>query len=580
MKTSPAQVLWRAFKDFYAFSPLKQSIILVLTLIQGLTAGVGILFIIPLLRLIGLDMGGAINAEIAIMANVFSQLSSVDLTLFNILIIYILIVSCFASLRSVLQVMSKQVQQSYIIYRRRDLYQRLLLSRWEFVAEAKTSDMLHNLYSQISSVGYTVNLMFTLVGRVALILVMVCFVLLLSWQIAMLATVFSIGLLALLLPLNNQVHNSGKMTLESSKALVKMLSEQLSSFKMIKSFASEQHHEQELRVVSDKLEHQQIKLAKINSTTQLVTTVGSVVSFSVIFFVALEVFSISLGTLFLLLIIFSRLSVQLSWLQTAYQQILHKLPALEDISRVLQDVDQAKERDHPLMACPELKNYIQVKGVSYQYPKGQQTILENLSFTIDKNQTVGIVGPSGSGKSTLADIIAGLLTPTQGGVYCDTELLDADLRLAWRKGVAYVTQEVYFFHDTIRANVSWVSPGPLTDADVWAALKDAAADEFVTNMPKGLDSIIGDRGMKLSGGERQRLALARALLSKPQVLILDEATSALDDGNEQKIQSVLKRMQGKLTIVIVAHRETTISHVDKRIELGSKRVSQLACTAT
>jgi ATP-binding cassette subfamily C protein len=175
----------------------------------------------------------------------------------------------------------------------------------------------------------------------------------------------------------------------------------------------------------------------------------------------------------------------------------------------------------------------------------------------------------------LADLIAGLLVPDKGAIVCDDTVLEGEQRLAWRERVAYVTQEVYLFHDSVRANLAWVSPKEVSDADLWKILKLAAADDFVAALPHGLDTIIGDRGIRLSGGERQRLALARALLAEPQLLILDEATSALDHDNEQKIQQALKQLQGRLTILIIAHRETAIAHADRRIVLGEKEQHQV-----
>ena len=180
---------------------------------------------------------------------------------------------------------------------------------------------------------------------------------------------------------------------------------------------------------------------------------------------------------------------------------------------------------------------------------------------------MALVGPSGAGKSTVADLIAGLLIPDKGKIYCDSILLEGDQRLAWRRGLAYITQEVFLFHDTVRSNLSWVQP-EASEEELWAMLELAEAAEFVKRLPEGIDTVIGDRGVRLSGGERQRLALARALLSRPQLLILDEATSALDHENEQKIQQALQHMDGKLTIIIIAHRETSIQHVKQRIELN------------
>ncbi len=181
-----------------------------------------------------------------------------------------------------------------------------------------------------------------------------------------------------------------------------------------------------------------------------------------------------------------------------------------------------------------------------------------------------MTGPSGAGKSTLADLIAGLLIPTSGTISCDDISLEGEIRSAWRKNIAYITQEVYLFHDTIRHNLSWVKKD-VSDTTIWKMLESAAAAEFVTRLPQGLDTVIGDRGIRLSGGERQRLALARALLSQPQLLILDEATSALDHENERKIQQALEQLQGKLTIIIIAHRKTSIEHVDHLVELKPQK---------
>ena len=574
----PTRILWRAFKDFYGFAPLKQTVIVGLTLLQSLTAGIGLLFIIPLLQLIGLDKGATSKAGIANAANRLFEQMSIELTLFNILLSYVLIIGSIASLRSFLAVLSSEVQQSYISNLRLQLYRGLLHTRWQFIVDNKMSDFLHSLSSQVSAIGFAAHLMLTFISQIILSLIMVTLVLLLSWQMALLAAACGAVLLLLLLPLNQRIHGSGKSELAGYKGLFQMLSEQLGSLKMIKSFASEDHYAQQLGVLSDTLELQQLRLTKMNAVTQWVTTVGSVIGFSLVFFVSSNVLSISLGTIFLLLVVYSRLMPQLSGLQRTYQQLLHRVPALDDVNGLFQACGQAQEYFNPHTVCPELHHQIQIQGVSFQYNQSVSPVFQDLSFTIAKNQTLALVGPSGAGKSTLADLIAGLLAPDQGHIYCDDVLLSEDLRPAWRRRVAYVTQEVYLFHDTVRANLTWVAPRVLMDDDLWNVLKLTAADDFVAKLPKGLDTIIGDRGIRLSGGERQRIALARALLSQPQLLILDEATSALDQENEQKIQTALERLQGTLTIVIIAHRETTLRHVDKRIDLGASALSAVGPT--
>jgi ATP-binding cassette, subfamily C, bacterial len=561
-------VLWAAFKDFYLFSPAQQSIILALMLTQGITAGVGLLFIIPLLQLVGFDMGGTGGAGITSAANQVFEVLAVEVNLVNVLMSYIFIVTLIASLRYQLTVMTTKVQQAYISTLRDKLYRGLLHSRWQFIVEHKMSDFTHCLSGQVQSIGHASNLMLSFLSQLVLTLVMIAIVLLLSWEMSLLAIGFAAVLLVLLQPFNRFIYGSGKGQLLSFKSLFQMLSEQLGSLKMIKSYASEDYYAQQMQQVSNALESQQLKFTRMNAMTQWVYMVGAVIAFSLFFYVAQSVLVLPLATILLLLVIFSRLLPKISGLQKTYQQLLHKGPAFNDVSDMLQTCEQAKEPLNPNQTCPVLHQCIRIQAISYQYPKKDQPVFEDLSLTIEKNQTLALVGPSGAGKSTLADLIAGLLEPENGTIYCDEVPLDGEQRLAWRQRVAYVTQEVYLFHDTIRANLSWVSSIPVDDDDLWRALKLAAADDFVAQLPQGLDTVIGDRGIRLSGGERQRIALARALLAEPQLLILDEATSALDHENEQKIQQALEQLQGKLTIVIIAHRETTIAHADKRIELG------------
>jgi len=561
--------LWHAFKDFYRFSPKQQTLIFILMLILGVTSGIGLLFIIPLLQLVGFDMGSTTNYGISNTAHQIFVRLGLEVNLINILISYVLIVSLIASLRYQLTVMTTGVQQRYISFLRNKLYRSLLHSRWQFIVQHKMSDFTHCLTGQVQAIGHASSLMLSFLSQLVLMMTMLELALLLSWQMTLLAVGFSAVLLLFLLPFNRIVYGSGQTQLISFKAIFQILTEQLGSLKMIKSYASEQYHADQMYRVSEALEAQQINFTRMNAITQWVYMVGAVIAFSLFFYVAQAKLAIPLATIFLLLVIFSRLLPQISELQKIYQQLLHKVPAFNDVSEMQQACEDAQEPSVQKRQCPLLKELIRLEGICYQYAKTNKPVFENLTLQINKNQTVALVGHSGSGKSTLADLIAGLLEPDAGHIYCDNIALEGENRLAWRQRVAYVTQEVYLFHDTVRANLSWVSPKPVTDEELWRVLGLAAANDFVAQLPDRLDTVIGDRGIRLSGGERQRLALARALLSEPQLLILDEATSALDHENEQKIQMALRQLQGKVTILIIAHRETTIAHADLRIELSA-----------
>jgi len=562
--------LWHAFKEFYNFAPKQQVLIFMLMLTLGVSSGIGLLFIIPLLQIVGFDIGGGTKYGVSDTANQIFTGLGLEPNLISVLISYVLIISLIASLRFQLTVRSTTIQQRYICHLRNKLYRHLLHSHWQFIVEHKMSDFTHCLTGQIQAIGHASNLMLNLLSQLVLTIIMLGLAFLLSWQMTLLAVSFAAILLLLLLPFNRIIYGSGKTQLINFKSIFQMLTEQLASLKMIKSYASEQYHANQIQQVSEALEAQQLKFTRMNAITHWLYMVGAVISFSLFFYVAQTIFVIPLASTLLLLVIFSRLLPQISGLQKTYQQLLHKVPAFNDVKEMMQACEHAQEPINIKRPCPILNKTIRLEGVAYKYPKKSKPVFENLNLQIHKNQTVALVGHSGVGKSTLADLIAGLLEPSAGQLFCDNVLLDGENRLAWRQQIAYVTQEVYLFHDTVRANLSWVSTKAVTDDDLWRVLNLAAANDFVTQLPNGLDTVIGDRGIRLSGGERQRLALARAILSSPQLLILDEATSALDNENEQKIQLALELLQGKLTIVIISHRETTIAYADQRVELGKK----------
>lgn len=570
MKGNKQVVLWHAFINYYRFAPKRQWQLMFLMLIQGLGSGVGLLFIIPLLQLIGLDLGHASSNSVSRFALEFFHFLHIPLTLASVLVSYVFIVVCLASVRYLLSVQSTQLQQAYTGYLRDSLYRLLLHSRWAFITQNKMSDFTHTLTGQVQSIGHTAYLLMQFSSQIVVSAVLAVLAFALSWQLSLLAFGLGLCILLVLLPINKRVYKSGDSHLINYKSIFQMLSDQLSSLKMIKSYASEQHYADQLKLTSDRLEIQQVRLSQLNALTSWVYMVVAVVAFSVFFYVARQYYSVPIPTLLLLLIVCARLLPLLSSLQKNYQQLLHKVPSLRDVEQMRLSCQQHQEHLSSAKVPVSFEDKLVARNISYRYPTKSEPVFEELFLSIERNETVALVGPSGSGKSTLADILGGLLLPDYGQVVCDNVEINQTNLLAWRSRVAYVTQEVYLFHDTIRNNLSWVSQTPVTDEQLWEVLKLAAADDFVKALPETLDCVIGDRGIRLSGGERQRLAVARALLSNPLLLILDEATSALDNENELQIQKSLERLEGKLTILIIAHRETTIQHVKKRIELGKQ----------
>ena len=216
---------------------------------------------------------------------------------------------------------------------------------------------------------------------------------------------------------------------------------------------------------------------------------------------------------------------------------------------------------------------IKACDIEWKYPEGTGKVLDGLSLTINKGEAIGIIGESGSGKSTLADILLRLYHPQSGEVLMDGVNIDA-IPSQWSKVIGYVPQAVFLVDDTIRENVIFGADDP-DDERVWEALKKASLDGFVKGLPKGLDTMVGERGVKFSGGQRQRVAIARALYADPQIMILDEATSALDNETEEAVMEAIDSLAGTMTLIIIAHRVTTLKSCNKIYEIvGGKAVER------
>ena len=213
--------------------------------------------------------------------------------------------------------------------------------------------------------------------------------------------------------------------------------------------------------------------------------------------------------------------------------------------------------------------------VSYAYPESERKVLDDICFTINKGEFIGIIGTTGSGKSTLIDLLVGLLHPDAGNILIDGKQLNTIVS-PWQKLIGYVPQSIYLTDDTLRNNIAFgVQENLIEEEKINKVIVTSQLSDFINNLPEGLDTIVGERGVRLSGGERQRISIARALYHNPSVLILDEATSSLDNFTEKEFMNSVNALQGTKTIIIIAHRLTTVEKCDIVYEFSKGKINKV-----
>lgn len=286
------------------------------------------------------------------------------------------------------------------------------------------------------------------------------------------------------------------------------------------------------------------------------------------FISALSVFAIAA---FRMLPSFTRITNNMSVLmfnKVAVDAVYHDLQEVEKLTKE----SSVKQKN---LDDLKLNNSIEIKDVYFCYPNIEKEVLNHIYLSIPKNRSVALIGPSGAGKTTLADIILGVLEPQQGNVLVDD--IDVYKNLdAWHRNLGYISQTIYLTDDTIRNNIAFGIPeNEIDESRIIGALKEAQLDVFVDGLPDGMYTLIGERGVRLSGGQRQRIGIARALYTNPDVLVLDEATSALDNDTESAVMEAIDNLSGNKTLIIIAHRLTTIKNCQMVYEVKDGQVVRI-----
>jgi ATP-binding cassette subfamily C protein len=540
----------------------KVAIALIMTLLISGMQGARLLLLIPLMQLVGLQVqGGSIGWFNELVSSMFATVG-LRPTLGMVLVALLIFSTVLAMLNRWLTTFNYALQEEFSAYFRRRLYRAIGNTNWLTFIRTRSSDFTHALTTELDRVSLATSLLLLLITNAAMVIIYVLLALRLSAAMTALVFFCGMGLLLVLRKKSRLARMTGEEISLATNGIYAATTEYLGGMKTVKSYGAEGRSADLFSKLADRVVQTRIDSVRNQADASFWFGVGSMTILCAILYVAFKVFTISAAELLLLLFVFNRIIPRFSSVQQHYQQFLNVVPAFDVVMRILMRCEAETQSKPALQERIELRDGIRFDTVSFSYGEEEKVpAIEGLDLTIREGEITAVVGPSGAGKSTFADLVMGLIVPKEGRVLVDGTPLSAEKTQAWRNQIGYVPQDTFLFNDTVKANLLWACP-KADDDGIIQALNSAAAEEFVFGLPEGIHTVLGDRGVRLSGGERQRLSLARALLRKPSLLILDEATSALDSENERRIQDAIENLHGRMTILVITHRLSTIRRAD------------------
>ncbi|KJR49321.1 Lipid A export ATP-binding/permease protein MsbA [Desulfosporosinus sp. I2] len=567
------KILMAYMKKLFRFAKAKLMLDLILIIVLGLLEGVGIVMLLPLLTYAGISSGSEQGGLGQIMAQ-FLQPMGIKLTLPLVLVVYTSVIVGQSWLQRYEGILHTAIQESFDTFLTTELYRALTYSQWSLFLSVKKSKITHVITTElmrVSSCTYYLLQVFA-TGVIAAIQIGIAFIL--APYLTLLVIGSGVILFFCMHFLSKEARRIGMNISNFTGDIFSEIIENLNGIKEVKSYGIEQLQIKNFETRRKKLEQTYIDLTRVRSMVTMFYKIAAAVFISLFFYTAIQVFKTDAQSFLIIVVIFSRLWPKFSSFQSSLQYAVMMLPAFQAVSD-LHTLCIAKEEIPVLdriVPPMNLRRGIRLSDVSFRYNvENECYAVRHINGLLSAGSTTAIVGVSGAGKSTLADIIIGLILPEQGEILIDDIRLDSSNMSSWRQSIGYVPQDAFLFNASIRDNLTWACPDA-NEKEMWEVLKLAAIDDFVKALPEKLDTVVGDRGIRLSGGERQRIVLARALLRKPELLILDEATSALDSENEKRIQNAIEGLQGKLTILIIAHRMSTIKNADQIMVLDQGRI--------
>ena len=561
--------IWNFFHYFYSAYPIRSILMVVTMTAAALAEGLGIASFLPLIN-VAFDSENDKSA-FGIQVEHAIEMAGLELSIGTLLAIIVIAIIMKSTLLLVAMAQVGYSAAHVAMNLRLELVRVLLRARWQHFVKQRPGELASAVGSESvrAANAYVASCRAFAVGLQALVYLTISFAV--SWQISIAA--IAVGWLGVV-ALKRFVTISNRAGLEQTtfqKSFMTRFLQSLDGMKTLKAMGREENFGPLMEADVQGLNHAHRTIVISLEAVAELPEIIRVVAVAGGLYLFLTIWIHPIDSLLVLAFLFARTVQKISFIQNVYQIVAMDLPAFGFLRSTIAEAGRVQEIFSGGVV-PHFGSCIELKAVSFSY--GNKKVLDRVSMIFPIGKFVSIVGVSGVGKTTVADLVTGLLRPQEGEIHVDgVPMGDIDISV-WRKMIGYVPQETFIFHDTIAFNVT-LGDSALSSDRVSKALRRAGAWDFVAAMPEGMETMVGERGMRLSGGQRQRIAIARALIRDPAVLILDEATTALDPEMEAEIVATVRRLAGGVTVLAISHQEAIRRVADVVYAVSDGRVTCL-----